>query len=830
MRYLTDRSGPGRSGPTSSTTAPGRDRDGTHGVPGKATLVGTAPTAALPPRLQATLETALAADLSAVRVGEDPAVAAIGARAHAHGIHVLFGPGAYQPDTAAGQALIAHEVIHLVQQADRPVAASGHVGGMPVNTEPGLEREADELGARALRGEVVRTAGASPGPSTGPIQGMFEDLGQLAHLFDPVVDAASKWWEAVTDHDDEPGHPANLDAGGGAKSKGKGKAPDPVAPEDPRPAPDLPDTDDAWQDVMADARASVQVTENYTVATRALNPDLLFAIRTAPVDHRDEFYDVLTRKTEKTKGKDASDLTPGRLAYRLGDELEAQAAAATALPGMLASKQAVLDKAAPAGTLDIAKSAGGTLRTKLGKGLSEPARASIDAWIKSRYQGNRLILGAAELTELRTVVTGAVAATARDPARDARIEQLRADIAACEVRVRAVLRAKAIDTQAAARRALWTLLAELAETAGVFVDRTLSSYTIEAEDGSQTTLDPALAISVNYLNPGGFKNGGGKYADATIDSVLAEVYAGDPDQADRTSATKKFIHTLNRNEGGPASMNTWDGEIVTAGPGLSGSGRLQKSMFEYKADDPGGFHDALGKFGVDIRRSGKHANPYFTVRVPIDVQAIPPAQRDVVTPGEVIIGSAKTGAKKSSDAYEECAALRYISKDPLLLSRFMYAGEHSYQRFLLKEAAKSMQQAGAFSFLIDDGTPGGRRVGWHALIEPLGAEWLAATEAVIAYRYHASSSTYEALKVKAAGFYRDRFGADRDPDELTDDERKQIGRFVAGQLKSSKYAVYRAQFPSVAADVFPPGATQGGSVADDEVAEVAAAGGGADEP
>lgn len=623
-------------------------------------------------------------------------------------------------------------------------------------------------------GEPVQTESGSQKP----LPGMFENL---ARLFAPVVGAAEQLWDSVTGHAD-PAH----------KPGTPGK---PVTPGKPE-APKLPDSDEAWQAEMAHARAEVTVQQRYAVPTRALNPDLLFAVRIANVEHRDTFYDVLTHK-DRTKGRAGPDLTPGQLAYQLGSALETRAEAEARVPELLAGKLALLDKAAPGGAIDTSKSAGGTLRVALGKDLGKAARARIDDWIKAHYQGARLIVSAVEVAELRTLITDVVGATARDPERDARIEQLRADTSACEVRVRALLRRKASETKAGAAQTLWNTLAELAERDGVFVDRALESYRIEAEDGSTTKLDPALLISVNYLNPGGLRSGGGSYRDATVDDVLAGEYAGDPGAADKAAAAKKFIHTLNRNEGGPASMNTWDGEIVSAGPGLSGGGRLQKSMRAYKVADPAGFHDALGKFGVDIV-AGK-GNPYFTVRVPDDINAIPPALRALVTPGQVIIGSATTGASKGGDTYQECAALRYISKDPVLMSRFMYAGQHSYQRFLIEEAADSMHKAELFSFLVDE-----QRIGWTALISPLGQDWLAATEAVIAYRYHASASTYEALKVKAADHYRASFGADRAPASLTTSERKQIGRFVAWQLKPGKYKVYREQFPSVADEVFPP--------------------------
>jgi Domain of unknown function (DUF4157) len=764
-------------------------RGDTVGVPGKMTRVpAVAATMPLAAPVRAKLEGALASDLSAVRVGEDASVAAMGARAYARGVEIWFAPGAYQPETPDGQALIAHEVVHLVQQAAGRVAPSGDLDGTPVNTDAGLEREADAVAGRALRGEAVGTSGTRLAASEGPVQGFFENLPSLGDLVDPIIDAASGLWDAIAGG-----------AGSATKGKGKGGGKKPgTGPEDPA-APELPTTDEDWQQLIAESRAAVQVTENYAVTTRVLNPDLLFAVRTSHLENLDEFYHVLTKKSDLHKAADANDFTPGGIAYHLGTELQAQAAATTAAPILLASKLALLDKAAVGGAIDISKSSGGNLRVALGKDLSKPAQATISEWIKSRYTGSRLKLTAVQVGELRAVVTDAVTATTSDPDRDARIEKLRAGAVACEARVRALLRTKASDTSNAKRKALWTQLADRADSDGVLVDRTLSRFTIEAEDGTTTTLESVNAISVNLLNPAGFKAGGGAYSSKTIDSVLDEVYAGDAEKADKSDATKRFIRTLNRNEGGPGSMNTWDGEIVSAGPGLSGSGRLQKSMFEYKAADPGGFHDALGKFGVDIKRNSAKSNPYFTVRVPGDVTAIPVAMREVVSPGQIIVGSDSTGASKGSDKYEECAALRYISKDPVLLSRFMYAGQHSYERFLVKEAVASMHKAESFSFLV-----GEARIQWHDVIEPLGKDWLAATQAVIAYRYHASSSTYEDLKVKAAQFYSATFGADRAVDALGDGDRKAIGRYVAGQLKHGKYVVYREQFPTIAAEVFPP--------------------------
>jgi len=81
---------------------------------------------------RAFFEPRFGADLSPVRVhiGESAAAAAeqLGARAFASGSHVAFAAGAYAPRSAAGRALLAHELAHTIQP--RPVA-------------PTIQRQAD---------------------------------------------------------------------------------------------------------------------------------------------------------------------------------------------------------------------------------------------------------------------------------------------------------------------------------------------------------------------------------------------------------------------------------------------------------------------------------------------------------------------------------------------------------------------------------------------------------------------------------------------------------------------------------------------------------------
>jgi Domain of unknown function (DUF4157) len=92
---------------------------------------------------------ALGDSLSDVRIHSDDAAAAlarsVSARAFTVGSDIFFGPGEYRPGTPAGRELLAHELVHVVQQRD--AAPSGPL----TVSEPGdaLEREAEDV-ARGL--------------------------------------------------------------------------------------------------------------------------------------------------------------------------------------------------------------------------------------------------------------------------------------------------------------------------------------------------------------------------------------------------------------------------------------------------------------------------------------------------------------------------------------------------------------------------------------------------------------------------------------------------------------------------------------------------------
>lgn len=120
---------------------------------------------ALPQATARHLGQRLGADLSAVRLHRDAAAAtqAYGAEAFALGAHVAFAPGRYNPDSAPGRELLAHELAHVAVTGGRsgdilrhpvaPTKIERHErdvllgGGVP--PKPGLTLEAFEAYTRA---------------------------------------------------------------------------------------------------------------------------------------------------------------------------------------------------------------------------------------------------------------------------------------------------------------------------------------------------------------------------------------------------------------------------------------------------------------------------------------------------------------------------------------------------------------------------------------------------------------------------------------------------------------------------------------------------------
>ena len=96
----------------------------------------------LPDRLKAGLEALSGFSLNDVRVHRSSnRPATLGAHAYAQGADIHLGPGQ--------ERHLPHEAWHVVQQKQGRVKPTSDVDGMPLNDDPGLEAEADRMGARA---------------------------------------------------------------------------------------------------------------------------------------------------------------------------------------------------------------------------------------------------------------------------------------------------------------------------------------------------------------------------------------------------------------------------------------------------------------------------------------------------------------------------------------------------------------------------------------------------------------------------------------------------------------------------------------------------------
>ena len=123
----------------------------------------------LPDAMREKMENAFGADLSAVKVYESQAVEDAGANAVAQGSNIAFAPGMLDFTSYSGQALLGHEISHVVSQARGEVTGSGFLN------DRALEARADREGATAAAGQQVAVPTASMSPvsaasASGPMQ------------------------------------------------------------------------------------------------------------------------------------------------------------------------------------------------------------------------------------------------------------------------------------------------------------------------------------------------------------------------------------------------------------------------------------------------------------------------------------------------------------------------------------------------------------------------------------------------------------------------------------------------------------------------------------
>lgn len=142
----------------------------------------------LPPALQRRVERFFETSFSDVRIHVGPEASSIGALALTVGSDLYFAPGLYEPWSERGQALIGHELAHVVQQRQGRVRNPLGSAGVAVVHDPALEEEAEELGARLSSGYRSHHDGPRWRRAPPPGQGIQRATAEAHGVVQPF------WW------------------------------------------------------------------------------------------------------------------------------------------------------------------------------------------------------------------------------------------------------------------------------------------------------------------------------------------------------------------------------------------------------------------------------------------------------------------------------------------------------------------------------------------------------------------------------------------------------------------------------------------------------------
>jgi hypothetical protein len=123
-------------------------------------VVGRGGGAPLEPAIRSDMSQRFGLDFSGVRVHTDAAAsdsaAAVQAQAYTVGNEIVFGRGAYSPGTPEGRHRIAHELTHVVQQSQGPVAGTDAGNGVAISDPSDRFEEAAEANATTVMREPPR--------------------------------------------------------------------------------------------------------------------------------------------------------------------------------------------------------------------------------------------------------------------------------------------------------------------------------------------------------------------------------------------------------------------------------------------------------------------------------------------------------------------------------------------------------------------------------------------------------------------------------------------------------------------------------------------------
>jgi hypothetical protein len=126
----------------------------------------------LEPQTRTFMESRLGQDFGDVRVHTDGAAGAsakaISAHAYTVGSDIVFQSGHYEPDTPAGQRVLAHELTHVVQQRSGPVDGTPADGGIRISDPSDrFEQAAEQSADMVMSGgpaAAETTAASAPAP------------------------------------------------------------------------------------------------------------------------------------------------------------------------------------------------------------------------------------------------------------------------------------------------------------------------------------------------------------------------------------------------------------------------------------------------------------------------------------------------------------------------------------------------------------------------------------------------------------------------------------------------------------------------------------------
>ncbi|MEZ3114456.1 DUF4157 domain-containing protein [Halobaculum sp. MBLA0147] len=134
-----------------------RSPAGRTSVPDSVREVISSPGRPLDTSIQRAVEERMGDSLGDVRIHTGPKAAEaadqINARAFTVGNHVAFGAGEYDPESAEGQHVLAHELAHVRQQTGGDLSMLPQEGvQLEIDPDPKLEREAEETARRVMSG------------------------------------------------------------------------------------------------------------------------------------------------------------------------------------------------------------------------------------------------------------------------------------------------------------------------------------------------------------------------------------------------------------------------------------------------------------------------------------------------------------------------------------------------------------------------------------------------------------------------------------------------------------------------------------------------------